>query len=256
MNDRFGKTLPLVHTAAMGAELTDAWPKAEWLRTANRSRKPEITAGVRLPAVDLRRKPPQSVRLGTSVPAGAKRATGISGSRSALGTPGPAVQLTLWSDASHDARGAVAHPFPGFSLSAVHLRPDARGSVRIKSPIRCNRRVRREDTRNCALQPASGWYLPHGIRGRLSRGPASSRVWHRWASGGQCGNHANGICRQHQCTNDHDCGKGRRHDFGGRHIAIMSQLRCTLQNSANGPFTWPWMFDRNAVGWKICPSGM
>ena len=32
--------------------------------------------------------------------------------------------------------------------------------------------------------------------------------------------------------------------------------RCTLQNSANGPFTWPRMSDRNAVGWKICPSGM
>jgi choline dehydrogenase len=50
-----------------------------------------------------------------------------------------------WSYASRDARGAVAHPFPGFSLSAVHLRPDSRGSVRIKSAdplappsIRCN----------------------------------------------------------------------------------------------------------------------
>ena len=39
-----------------------------------------------------------------------------------------------WSYASRDARGAVAHPFPGFSLSAVHLRPDSRGTVRIKSP--------------------------------------------------------------------------------------------------------------------------
>ena len=39
-----------------------------------------------------------------------------------------------YSYASRDARGAVAHPFPGFSLSAVHLRPDSRGSVRIKSP--------------------------------------------------------------------------------------------------------------------------
>lgn len=39
-----------------------------------------------------------------------------------------------WSYASRDRRGAVAHPFPGFSLSAVHLRPDSRGSVRIKSP--------------------------------------------------------------------------------------------------------------------------
>ncbi len=39
-----------------------------------------------------------------------------------------------WSYASRDARGAVAHPFPGFSLSAVHLRPDSRGSVDVKSP--------------------------------------------------------------------------------------------------------------------------
>jgi choline dehydrogenase len=30
--------------------------------------------------------------------------------------------------------GAVAHDFPGFSLSAVHLRPDARGTVMLKSP--------------------------------------------------------------------------------------------------------------------------
>ena len=39
-----------------------------------------------------------------------------------------------YSYASRDARGAVAHPFPGFSLSAVHLRPDSRGTVHIKSP--------------------------------------------------------------------------------------------------------------------------
>jgi choline dehydrogenase len=42
--------------------------------------------------------------------------------------------FTPWSYASRDARGAVAHPFPGFSLSAVHLRPDSRGTVNIKSP--------------------------------------------------------------------------------------------------------------------------
>jgi choline dehydrogenase len=28
----------------------------------------------------------------------------------------------------------VPHPFPGFTISAVHLRPDARGTVRLKSP--------------------------------------------------------------------------------------------------------------------------
>jgi choline dehydrogenase len=37
--------------------------------------------------------------------------------------------FTPYSYASRDARGAVAHPFPGFSLSAVHLRPDSRGTV-------------------------------------------------------------------------------------------------------------------------------
>jgi choline dehydrogenase len=28
--------------------------------------------------------------------------------------------------------GVYPHPFPGFTVSAVHLRPDARGDVRLK----------------------------------------------------------------------------------------------------------------------------
>jgi choline dehydrogenase len=39
-----------------------------------------------------------------------------------------------FSYASRGPAGAVAHDFPGFRLSAVHLRPDARGTVRLKSP--------------------------------------------------------------------------------------------------------------------------
>jgi choline dehydrogenase len=39
-----------------------------------------------------------------------------------------------FSYASRGPNGAVAHEFPGFSLSAVHLRPDARGTVLLKSP--------------------------------------------------------------------------------------------------------------------------
>jgi choline dehydrogenase len=39
-----------------------------------------------------------------------------------------------FSYASRGPSGAVAHEFPGFSLSAVHLRPDARGTVHLKSP--------------------------------------------------------------------------------------------------------------------------
>ncbi|HTV45477.1 MAG TPA: GMC family oxidoreductase N-terminal domain-containing protein, partial [Stellaceae bacterium] len=47
----------------------------------------------------------------------------------------PDIQLnfSLWSFAERTRKGAFPHPFPGFSISAVHLRPDARGEVRIKS---------------------------------------------------------------------------------------------------------------------------
>jgi len=48
----------------------------------------------------------------------------------------PDIQLNFstWSFAGRDAGGIRPHPFPGFSVSAVHLRPDARGDVRLKSP--------------------------------------------------------------------------------------------------------------------------
>jgi len=48
----------------------------------------------------------------------------------------PDIQLnfSVWSFAERTQRGVVPHPFPGFTISAVHLRPDARGSVMLKSP--------------------------------------------------------------------------------------------------------------------------
>jgi choline dehydrogenase len=39
-----------------------------------------------------------------------------------------------FSYASRGPSGAIPHRFPGFSLSAVHLRPDARGTVLLRSP--------------------------------------------------------------------------------------------------------------------------
>jgi choline dehydrogenase len=48
----------------------------------------------------------------------------------------PDIQLnfSVWSFKERNNRGVVPHPFPGFTISAVHLRPDARGSVTLKSP--------------------------------------------------------------------------------------------------------------------------
>jgi choline dehydrogenase len=42
--------------------------------------------------------------------------------------------FSVWSFAERNRIGAVPHPFPGFTVSAVHLRPEARGTVRLKSP--------------------------------------------------------------------------------------------------------------------------
>jgi choline dehydrogenase len=48
----------------------------------------------------------------------------------------PDIQVNLFEFSTKErSREAVTpHPFPGFSLTPVHLRPDGRGSVRLKSP--------------------------------------------------------------------------------------------------------------------------
>ncbi len=39
-----------------------------------------------------------------------------------------------FSDVLRGSKGAAAHEFPGISLSAIHLKPDARGTATLKSP--------------------------------------------------------------------------------------------------------------------------
>ncbi len=48
----------------------------------------------------------------------------------------PDLQMNMfaWSTLERTRAGIVSHPFPGFSLSPVHLRPEGRGSVRLRSP--------------------------------------------------------------------------------------------------------------------------
>ena len=50
-----------------------------------------------------------------------------------LARPDIQLNFTAWSFADRDRKGVIPHPFPGFSVNAVHLRPDARGDVKIKS---------------------------------------------------------------------------------------------------------------------------
>jgi choline dehydrogenase len=48
----------------------------------------------------------------------------------------PDIQVNLfeWSTKERSRDAVVPHPFPGFTLTPVHLRPDGRGTVRLKSP--------------------------------------------------------------------------------------------------------------------------
>jgi len=48
----------------------------------------------------------------------------------------PDLQINMfsWSTAERKRSGIVAHPFPAFTLSPVHLRPEGRGTVRLKAP--------------------------------------------------------------------------------------------------------------------------
>ena len=47
----------------------------------------------------------------------------------------PDIQLNMfeWSTLERGKTGIVPHPFPGFTISPVHLRPDGRGTVRLGS---------------------------------------------------------------------------------------------------------------------------
>jgi choline dehydrogenase len=60
-------------------------------------------------------------------------AGGFARSDQRLERPDIQLNFSLWSFAERTAKGVYPHPFPGFTVSAVHLRPDARGEVRVKS---------------------------------------------------------------------------------------------------------------------------
>jgi choline dehydrogenase len=48
----------------------------------------------------------------------------------------PDIQMNMfaWSTTERTRHGIMSHPFPGFTISPVHLRPEGRGTLRLKSP--------------------------------------------------------------------------------------------------------------------------
>jgi choline dehydrogenase len=52
-----------------------------------------------------------------------------------LENPDLQINMSMWSTEARTREGIVPHPFPAFTLSPVHLRPEGRGFVRIKTAI-------------------------------------------------------------------------------------------------------------------------
>jgi len=61
-------------------------------------------------------------------------AGGFAKSDPRLDRPDIQLNFSVWSFADRNRAGVAPHPFSGFTISAVHLRPDARGTVTLKSP--------------------------------------------------------------------------------------------------------------------------
>ena len=51
-----------------------------------------------------------------------------------LERPDIQINMSAWSTAERNRDGIHPHPFPGITMSPVHLRPEGRGTVRLKSP--------------------------------------------------------------------------------------------------------------------------
>ena len=51
-----------------------------------------------------------------------------------LERPDLQINMFAWSVRDRNREGIFVHPYPGFSISPVHLRPEGRGTVRLKSP--------------------------------------------------------------------------------------------------------------------------
>ena len=50
-----------------------------------------------------------------------------------LERPDLQLNISAWSTIERTRKGIISHPFPGISISPVHLNPDGRGTVRLKS---------------------------------------------------------------------------------------------------------------------------
>ena len=165
----------------------------------------------------------------------------------------PDIQFTCcaFSYAGRDSKGAHPHPFSGFSVGAVHISPEARGTVRIQSadpmapPAIAFNFLRTADdlrttmagvrwVRRIAQQPALAPY----VAGEIFPGPAvntDAEFEDAIRSNGVSGQHAVGTCRMG--TDEHAVVDPRLRVHGVRRLRVAdaSVMPSVTAGNTNAP---------------------
>ena len=124
--------IPVVHELShVGANLQDHFyipmsyqcAKPITINDVANSRFRRIIAGLQYVLLN------RGVLTGTGLYVGA-----FARSRETAGQPDIQINTNLWSAIERTRHGMKVHPFPGFTINPVHLNPDCRGAVGLKSP--------------------------------------------------------------------------------------------------------------------------
>jgi choline dehydrogenase len=165
----------------------------------------------------------------------------------------PDVQINVfeWSTLQRDKERVLPHPFPGFTLSPVHLRPDGRGTVRLASadplaPPAVLFDYLRTDydmqavifgirlSRKIAEQPALRPYIVH----ELQPGPSiteDSELAHYIRQSGVSNQHPTSSCAMGQGPNTVVDPRLRVHGIDGLRVADASIMPVAVGGNTNAP---------------------
>lgn len=161
------------------------------------------------------------------------------------------MNIFLWSIEKRDATGIYAHKWPGFSLSPIHLRPEGRGRVSLRSPdpLAAPRiEFRFLETaydveamlfgmrlaRKIAAQPA----LRHIIAGEVAPGPAvtsDEALIQDLRERGVSNLHPVGTCRMGRGTDAVVDPRLRVHGIAGLRVADASIMPQVVGGNTNAP---------------------
>ncbi len=183
---------------------------------------------------------------GTGIPAGL-----FARSDPSLERPDLQINLLAWSTAKRHRDGLVVHPFSGFMLSPVHLRPEGRGTVGLRSAepseapairfeflaseydrraILHGLRLAREIARQPALVPFSAEEIAPGA-GAVSDADLLADVRAR----GIANYHPVGTCRMGRGADAVVDARLRVHGVGGLRVADASIMPAIVAGNTNAP---------------------